>query len=51
MIFIFDLGLGQRGLVVHAPIDGAQPLVHKVILVEKKKVRSTTDSYCGVIVA
>ena len=27
VFFVFDFGFGQGGLVVHAPVDGAQPLV------------------------
>ena len=34
MIFVFDFRLGQRGLVVDAPIGGAQALVYKSVFKE-----------------
>ena len=27
VVFVFDFGFGKRGLVVHAPVDGAQAFV------------------------
>ena len=51
VVLIFDFGFGERGLVVHAPIDGAQALVHEIVFVKGEEGLSTTDSYCGVMVA
>ena len=39
VVLIFDFGLGQRGLVVHAPVDGAQPLVDESVFVKRKERR------------
>ena len=52
VVFVFDFGFGQGGLVVDAPVHRAQALVDEVVFVKScKKVFSTTDSYCGVMVA
>ena len=34
VVFVFDFGFGQGGLVVHAPVDRAQALVDEVFLQE-----------------
>ena len=37
VVLVFNFGFGQRGLVVHAPIDGAQTLVYEVVFVKAEK--------------
>ena len=37
VVLVFNFGFGQRRLVVHAPIDGAQALVHEVVFVKAVK--------------
>ena len=37
MIFVFDFGFGKRGLVVHAPVDGAQAFVDEPIFIKRKE--------------
>ena len=37
VILVFDFGFGKRGLVVHAPVDGAQALVDELVFVKRKK--------------
>ncbi len=39
MVLVFNFGLGQRGLVVHAPVNGAQSLVDESIFVKRKESR------------
>ena len=37
MVFVFDFRFGERGFVVHAPVDGAQAFVDEVVFVEREK--------------
>ena len=37
VVLVLDLGFGERGLVVHAPVHGAQALVDEVIFVEREE--------------
>ena len=34
VVFVFDFGFGERGLVVHAPVDGAQAFVDEPIFIK-----------------
>ena len=37
VVFVFDLGLGERSFVVHAPVDGTQALIDEPIFVEREE--------------
>ena len=51
MVFVFDLGFGQRSLVVDAPVDRTQALVDEFLFEKDRRTSpATTDSYCGVMV-
>ena len=39
MVFVFDFGLGERSLVMHAPVNGAQAFVDEAVFVKRKKCR------------
>jgi len=49
--FVFDFGFGERGFVMHAPVNRAQAFVNETVFVKRKKVSRTVDSYCGFMVA
>ena len=37
VVFIFDFGFGERGFIVHAPVDGAQAFIDESVFVEGKE--------------
>ena len=39
VVFVLHLGLGERGLVAHAPIHGTQTLVDEAVFVKREKSR------------
>jgi hypothetical protein len=48
VVLIFDLSFGKRGLIVHAPVDGAQALVDESVLVEGEEGREHDRLVLGV---
>src|SRR5581483_6061895 len=39
VVLVLDFGLRQRGLIVHAPVDGAQTFVDESIFVKREERR------------
>ncbi len=37
VVLVFDFGFGERGFIVHAPVDGAQAFVDESVFVKRKE--------------